>query len=102
VAACSCVMAWRRRTSAMAHYQQFRAERLVAAGAVEVTSVKNVSTITWDSMLDEMIAGISGNADKSFVLCAHGNKDGMTMPLVTGSAFVGHTFTAAVTGYLRH
>src|SRR5262249_33113055 len=29
--------------------------------------------------------------DKSFVLCAHGNKDGMTMPLVSGSAFVANT-----------
>ncbi len=79
--------------AANAHYTQFRAERQVAAGAIEVTSPTIVKAVNWDSVLDEIIAGMSGNTDKSFVLCAHGNKDGMTMPVVAGSAFVANTTT---------
>ena len=61
---------------ATTHYQQFKAERLVAAGAIEVTSPKVVANISWDDVLDEIIAGMGGNADKSFVLCAHGTRTG--------------------------
>jgi hypothetical protein len=78
-------------TAALAHYQQFQAERLLAAGAIAVSSPKIVANISWEAVLDEIIAGTPGNTDKSFVVCAHGSKDGMTMPLVAGSGFAATT-----------
>jgi len=78
---------------ALDHYTNFKCERLVAAGAIEVTAPKVLPTRSLETVLDEMIAGFSGAADKSFVLCAHGNPDGLTMPVVKGSGFAANTQT---------
>jgi hypothetical protein len=76
---------------AMAHYQRFHAERLIAAGGIPVTTVTRVSPVALDTLLDAIIADFSSNGDKSFVLAAHGSKEGLTMPIVPHSAFKANT-----------
>jgi hypothetical protein len=79
--------------AAMTHYRQFQAERTVAAGAMAVTTVTQVSPVTFDALLDAIITAFPSNTDKSFVLCSHGNKEGLTMPLLLNSAFKANTQT---------
>jgi len=80
---------------ALTHYTNFKCERLLAAGAVEVTTSKVLPTASrsLETVLDEMIASFPGTSDKSFVLCAHGHPDGLTMPVVLGSGFAANTQT---------
>jgi hypothetical protein len=79
--------------TAIAHYQRFQAERLVAAGGIPVTTVTRVSPVALDELLDAIMADFPNNQDKSFVLCAHGNKDGLIMPVVGKSAYKANTTT---------
>jgi hypothetical protein len=79
--------------TAIAHYQRFQADRLVAAGGIPVTTVTRVSPVALDELLDAIVADFPNNQDKSFVLCAHGNKDGLIMPVVGKSAYKANTTT---------
>jgi hypothetical protein len=79
--------------AAVAHYQRFAAERQIAAGAVQVTTVTRVSPVSLDSLLNAIIAAGPDGMDKSFVLAAHGNTEGLTMPVVGESKFKANTQT---------
>jgi hypothetical protein len=79
--------------SAELHYKTFQAERIDKAGAIQVDATEIVPKISLDDLLAALIASFPKAQDKSFVVCAHGNRDGMMMPAVTGSRFVANTAT---------
>ena len=53
-----------------------------------------VSVVSLDDLLAALLAAFPSTNDNSFVVCAHGNKDGMTMPVVHSSPkFAANTTT---------
>lgn len=91
------VMDGARGDAAIAFYNRFKAERMNQAGSVaaQVITASRVTAVHFDGLLDAIIANYptSTPGDKSLLIAAHGNAQGLTMPLLNGSAFAANTAT---------